>query len=55
MHRNEILGSRTTQFRVTVIKLRFSEGLSVYYKTNEVQDFNHRFHDYTRLLDDKRY
>jgi hypothetical protein len=30
-----------------------SEGLSVYYETNEVQDFNYRFHGNTRLLDDK--
>jgi hypothetical protein len=28
---------------------------SVYYKTNEVQDFNQRFHGNTRLLDDKQY
>ena len=55
MHRNENLGSRTTKFRVTVIKLWFSEGLSVHSKTNDVQDFNHRFHGNTRLLDDKQY
>jgi hypothetical protein len=28
---------------------------SVYYKTNEVQDFNHRFYGNIRLLDDKQY
>jgi hypothetical protein len=27
----------------------------VYYKTNEVQDFNLRFHGNIRLLDDKQY
>jgi hypothetical protein len=27
--------------------------LSVYYKEKEIQDFNHRFHGNTRLLDDK--
>jgi hypothetical protein len=31
------------------------KGSSVYYKTNEVQDFNHRFHSNTRLTDDKQY
>jgi hypothetical protein len=28
---------------------------SVYYKTNEVQDFNQRFHGNTMLLYDKQY
>jgi hypothetical protein len=37
MHRNEIIGSRTTKFRVTVIKSCFSKGLGVYYKTKELQ------------------
>jgi hypothetical protein len=38
-----------------VEELWFSEGLGVYYKTIEVQDFSHRFHIITRLLDDKQY
>jgi hypothetical protein len=38
-----------------VKELWFSEALGVYYKTNEVQDFNHRFHGNTKLLDDKQY
>jgi hypothetical protein len=46
---------RITKFGVTVIKLWFSEDLSVYYKTNEVQDFNHRFYGNTGLLDDEEY
>ena len=50
-----MLGSRTTKFGVTIIKLWFSKGLGVYYKTNEVQDFNHRFHSDTGLPDDKQY
>jgi hypothetical protein len=54
-HHNEIPGSRTTKFGVTIKKLWFSEGLGVYYKTKEVQDFNHMFHGNAGLLDDKQY
>jgi hypothetical protein len=36
-------------------KVIIFKGLSVYYKTNEVQDLDNRFHGNTRLLDDKQY
>jgi hypothetical protein len=55
MHRNEIVGSRTTKFGVTVKEVLFSKGLGVYYKTRKVQDFNHMFYGNTKLLDDKQY
>jgi hypothetical protein len=40
MQHNEIAGSRTTKFGVTVIKLWFSEDLSVWYRISEVHNFN---------------
>jgi hypothetical protein len=49
------VSSRITKFRVTIIELRFSEDLSVYYKIIEIQDFNHEFYGNTGLLDDEEY